>query len=292
MVPAGADGSQRAASRVLRAAGEPLQCGGTGLMLLILSASSFRSQLTGRHVSLDLLDLPRIAHEELELHGLAIPADFLKGWSAAKIEELRRGADKAACPALLLHEPDLQPLGSPSYSPGAIDRLRRVFQAAERLGCSSAGFGIKAQDNDTDFERVVESLKKVMEIAERLGLNMLIQPAAGLTETPDRVTELIKRVGGFRIGSLPDFEAAAATGDPAHYLRRLAPYAPVLFGSTVEFFKKGTHKAFDLGACAGALLEVGYDATVAIEYRGDDDIKQGVAQTRDELRRLIEEGKG
>lgn len=261
-------------------------------MLLILSASSFRSQLTGRRASLDLLSLPQLAHDELELHGLAIPADFLKGWTAKQMEELRRSADKAACPALLLHEPELQPLGHRNGGAVAVDRLRRVFQAAERLGCSSAGFGIKAADNEDEFERVIEALKIVMDSAERLGVNMLIQPSPGLTETPDRVTELIKRVGGFRIGSLPDFESAAASGDAAHYLKRLAPYAPVLFGSTVEFYKKGTHKTYDLGACAGALIEVGYDATIAVEYRGDDDPMEGVRLTRDEIRRLLEEGKG
>lgn len=257
-------------------------------MLHILSASSFRTKLTGRQASMDLMDLPQMAHEELELHGLAIPTDLLKGWNNKQLEHLRRNSDKAACPALLLHEPTLQPLSKPKNADDAVERLRRVFRAAERLGCSSAGFGIQASDNEREFEFVVESLKQVMETAEQLGVNMLIQPAPGLTETPDRVTELIKRVGGFRIGSLPDFEAAANSGDPAHYLRRLAPYAPVLFASTLEFYKKGTHKSYDLGACIGALQEVGYDATVALEYRGDDDPMKGVRQTHDEIRRLLE----
>lgn len=260
-------------------------------MLLILSASSFRSSLTGRRASLDLMSLPALAHDELGLHGLAIPADLLKGWDAGQLEQLRRNADKAACPALLLYEPQAQSFATERKSAQAHDRLVRVFQAAERLGCSSAGISIEAPNEAPLGDAIVDELKRVMETAERLGINMLIQPAPGLTETPDQMTELIKRVGGFRIGSLPDFEMAAASGDANQYLRRLAPYAPVLFGSTVEFNKNGSHKTFDLKPCVEALVEVGYDASIAIDYRGVGDAAKGVAHTRDELLRLFEEAK-
>ena len=120
---------------------------------------------------------------------------------------------------------------------------------------------------------------------------MLIQPGSGLTQTPEQLTEIIKRVGGFRIGSLPDFQVAADSGDANQYLRRLAPYAPVLFGSTVEFQKNGTHSAFDLKPCVEALVDVGYDASIAIDYRGSGDAAVGVSRTRDELLRLFEEAK-
>lgn len=263
----------------------------TSSMLLILSASSFRSSLTGRRPSLDLLSLPALAHEEMGLYGLAIPADLLKGWDASKLEQLRRNADKSACPALLLYEPQPQAFHTERKSGLAHDRLVRVFQAAERLGCSSAGFSVQAPNVPALTDSVVDELKRVMETAERLGINMLIQPAPGLTETPDLMTELIKRVGGFRIGSLPDFEMAAASGDANQYLRRLAPYAPVLFGSTVEFDKTGVHTTFGLKPCVEALVEVGYDASIAIDYRGAGDAADGVRRTRDELLRLFEEAK-
>jgi len=260
-------------------------------MLLILSASSFRSKVTSRRNKLDMFSLPAMARDELGLHGLAAPTDLLGGWEVAAMERLRRSADKAACPVLMLFEPTPQALANPMKSEEAMDRLGRVFQAAQRLGAPSVGLTVQAPNTTPAFNTVVEQLKQVMEVGERLGINMLLSPTVGLTQTPDRMTELIKRVGGFRIGSLPDFQAASASGDAEQYLRRLAPYAPVLFGSTVEFDEAGEHTAFDCKPCVRALLDIGYSATIAIDYRGKGDPAQGVVKTRDLLTRLIEEPK-
>jgi sugar phosphate isomerase/epimerase len=260
-------------------------------MLMILSASMFKSKLTGRKPPLDLLSLPKYAHDELGLNGLALPTDLLKGWDAARLEKLRQSADKAACPALLLYEVKDQPLVSGKRADTAVDRLIRVLYATDRLGCSSVGFSIAAPDDESIMDNVADRLKQLMKVAERLGVNMLIRPTAGLTSSPERMAELIQLVGGFRIGSLPDFEAAAQSDDAHSYMRRLAPYAPVLFGSSREFTKRGRHTAYDLTACVRALIDVGYDAAIAIEYRGDDDLAVGVAHTRDLIQRLYDKAK-
>lgn len=260
-------------------------------MLMILSASMFKAKLTGRKPPLDLLSLPKYVHDELGLNGLAIPTDLLKGWDADRLEQLRESADKAACPALLLYETKEQPMGRGKRADAAVDRLIRVLYATDRLGCSSVGFSISAPDDESVLDVVVDRLKEVMAVAERLGVNMLIRPSPGLTGSPDRMTELIQRVGGFRIGSLPDFEAAAQSDDAHAYMRRLAPYAPVLFGSSREFTKRGRHTAFDLTTCVDALIDVGYDAAIAIEYRGDGDLAVGVAQTRDVIQRMYDKHK-
>ena len=48
------------------------------------------------------------------------------------------------------------------------------------------------------------------------------------------MTELIKKIGGFRVGTFPDFEAAMQADDPAAYLRKLVPYASVVCATTVS----------------------------------------------------------
>jgi hypothetical protein len=64
---------------------------------------------------------------------------------------------------------------------------------------------------------------------------VLIAPAAGLTEDPERLTDLLKGIGGFRIGTMPDFHTAAKSGDPVGYLKKLTPYASVVNASTLGF---------------------------------------------------------
>jgi sugar phosphate isomerase/epimerase len=233
----------------------------------------------------------------LGLHGLNISTELLTGLTRDRIERLRERADKAGCACLLLIESEPQPLGSANEDAGAaaVERLNRVVQASHVLGCSVVALRAKGEDNSESFQRTVDRLRKVVERAERLELNVLVAPTEGLTATPERVTELIKKVGGFRVGTFPDFQAAAASADPVAYLRRLTPYAAVVSASTVKFAggkegdgdDPGAHSPYDLAPLVQAIQSVGYDGTLAIEYRGTGDAKMGVIRSRVALERLL-----
>lgn len=185
---------------------------------------------------MDLLDLPAFARQTLNLHGLALTTDLLAGADRSRIESLRERADKAGSAVLLLSEVNPQPFGgNETDAAAAAERIRRVIEAGQLLGASAVSTAITAADDPKVFDLVVERLKKVMERAERLDLNVLLAPAPGLTSTPDRITDLIKRVGGFRIGTYPDFQAASKSSDPLAYLRRLTPYATAVCASTLKF---------------------------------------------------------
>ncbi len=254
-------------------------------MLLILSARSFRKSIGAARKAMDLLDLPRVAHDELGLRGLLVTTDLLAGADTARIDRLRERADKAACPCLFLVETEAHPLAEPKSAPAAAatGRLERVLTAAQRLGCSAAAIAISGADSDAALELAAERLRPLAARADRLDLSLLIQPNPGLTATPERVTDLIKKVGGFRLGSLPDFQAAAASSDATGYLRRLSPYAPVVLASALGFSKEGEHEGYSLRVSADAITSVGFDGAVAIEYRGSGDVIEGVRRTRETL---------
>ncbi len=208
-------------------------------MLMTLSISSIRSLLKKRGAAppkLDLLEVPQYTREELGLHGLTLTTDLLAGSTRDRLVALREAGDKAGCAALVLIEPDPLPLAEPAESKGAqaTERMGRVLEAARLLGCSSVGFSIKGKNDEGSFERACERLKPIVDLGERMEINVLIRPTRGLTETPERTIELVKKVGGFRIGTLPDFQSAAESDDPGAYLRRLTPYASALLATTVE----------------------------------------------------------
>jgi hypothetical protein len=79
------------------------------------------------------------------------------------------------------------------------------------------------------------------------------------------------------------------------YLRRLTPYASVVSASTIKFAaEKGDestgplpHGPYELAPLVEAILSVGYDGTLAIDYRGTGDAKLGIIRSRVALERLL-----
>lgn len=279
-------------------------------MLLTLCASSIRALIHPGKGGMHILDVPAFTRDNLGLHGLNISTDLLKGSTRADLESLRDRADKAACSCLLLSELEPLPLADPDEDKAAagVERAIRVLRAAQVLGCNSASIATLASDTDEEFSDACTRLREVVEIAERLEINLLISPTTGLTATADRITDLIKRVGGFRIGSLPDFAAAALDPDPVTYLRRITPYASVVIASTKTFAESEDaeaddkplniedlldipvpeHESWDLKAMVGAVISVGFDITLGLNYQGDGDPVMGLIASRDALEDAME----
>lgn len=274
-------------------------------MLLTLSASCIRSMFApgrGGRGKLSVMELPDLARRTLGLHGLNVPTDLLAGLSREQLERLRDRADKAGAACLVLVEDEPLPLGveSESVAAGAVDRLRRVVQAGQLLGCNAVTVRPSGADAPEVLQRTAERMRKVVQSAEKIELNVLITPSEGLTASPERVTDLIKRIGGFRVGTFPDFQAAAASPDPVGYLRRLTPYAAVVSATTLRFVSASdgkkdpspddevTHQPYDLKPLVEAILSVGYDGTLAVDYRGEGDATLGIVRSRRALEAMLD----
>ncbi len=275
-------------------------------MLLTLAPSCIRPLigLTGKtkKPKIDLLDLPVYVRDHLQLSGLNLSTDLLAGADRKRLDMIRDRCDRASCACLLLQEQEQQALGGTtetSATPG-ITRLIKVVEAAQIIGCSAVAVSINAPDTDEALVLVAKRLRKVMERAEKLDINLVISPTKGLTYRPERVTELLKKVGGFRIGTYPDFQAAAESADPQGYLHRLTPYATVVSASSVQFVpsegkgargKAGTmtHKPYSLKQMIESILSVGYDGPLAIDYRGTGDMAAGLINCRDAIRECLVE---
>lgn len=272
-------------------------------MLLALAARSLRSMLVGKDASLSLTDLPRYAHEQLGLHGLMLSADLLAGRTRDDLARLRDSADRARCSCLVLLEETPQKLAAADAS-AAEERIRRVMAAASLLGCNAAGVALDAPDTPDALDQVSERLKRLMGEAEQREINLLIMPGPlgkGLTSSPERLTELLKKIGGFRVGTMPDFADAAKAEDMPAYLRKVTPYASAVLGSTLGFKALDgeladeraliEHDGFDLAAAVEAIAAVGYDGAVGLDYRGPGDLSMGLRRSREGFA-LAMDGKG
>lgn len=269
-------------------------------MLLTLNANSLRAALSGKagpqHLKLN--ELPTFTRQTLGLNGLTVPTTMLTGLGREALSALREQGDRAGCSVLSIIEDQPLALGADSRDDGAgaMDRLSRVLKAGYALGCSSVIVRIASKTGDEPLARTIDRLKEVADQAERLEVSILLVPHTGLTASTDGLTTLIKRVGGFRVGACPDFEIAAATDDPGLFMRRLTPYASAAIASTRKFVVNAggkespakddeltapvEHSPYSLDAMVKAMVAVGYDGSLAIEYRGEGDATLGVLRTR------------
>lgn len=236
-----------------------------------------------------LLEVPAFAINELDLRGLNIAASMLKGWSLSDLDKLRDEADKAACPCLVLEDgSELTLSRAQDTIDTAKERVTRLATAAHRLGCNAIAVRCKAGEDEASLQLTGQLFKDVMTTIERLELTMLVVPHAGLTADADRLTTLIKRVGGFRIGAMPTFGHAAESGDPSEELRKLAPYAGAIHATVEEFTRAGKHKGVDLHRCIEAIVSVSFVNTLAIEYVGEADPVKNITKARESIVAAIE----
>lgn len=272
-------------------------------MLLTLTTSTIRTQIAPRRgkPKMDLLDAPQFAHDTLGLHGLHLTTDLLAGSSQERLVSLRERADKIGCACLLLIEQAALPLADrdEDKADAAIERTHRVLQAAHLLGCNAAAIGVSGTDTNEAFERATDRLRIAVERADRLEINLLLKPTKGLTADPDRLTDLIKAVGRFRVMTYPDFESASAAEDPVAYLRRLTPYAGAVCATTTRFepvedawsvLAEGSipHVGYDLAPLVEAVRSVGFDGALGIDYRGKGDATLGAMMSKAALEAALD----
>jgi hypothetical protein len=236
--------------------------------------------------SQDILDVPRVSAETFGLRGVMIDAKHLAGWGIDSYDTFRNCGDKLNSPCLLVR--DSIPMDLLGASEKFLERIQRLSIAANRLGCNALAITPTFPENKESVDKIVLSLREAMVGIERLELNLLLQPCEGLSSNPDELIEIIKQIGGFRIGALPTFSTAGATGEGIEALRKLAPYA----GGIVADFPTGRGKK-NLDPVEGlkAIREVGYSNTVALNYTGKGDAVKEIKKVVKKMRDYLEDEK-
>lgn len=234
----------------------------------------------------DILEVPRVSAETLDLRGVMIDAKHLAGWGVESYDSFRNCGDKSKSPCLLVR--DNTPMDLLGASETALERIQRLSVAANRLGCNAISITPMFPDDKESADKIVNNLRSAMAGVERLELNLLLQPCEGLSSNPDELIEIIKQIGGFRIGALPTFSAAGATGNGIEALRKLAPYA----GGIVADFPTGRGKKnIDPVEGLQAVREVGYSNTIALNYLGKGDAIKEIKKVVKKMRKCLEDNK-
>ncbi len=232
---------------------------------------------------LAFFDIPAFTAEELELRGLVIPVDLVRGRSATDLERFRDAADRAHCPCLsLVHDSGID-FGADSDA--STKSLLTLFRAAKLLGCSEIAVRLSGASSTTDV--AVAPVRAVLQSVHAQDLNLLLRPSLVPVLDPATLVDTIKKIGGFHIGAMPTFAHAAATADGAETLRKLAPYSGAIEVSVDGFSKDGEHTAWDLSAYIEGLVGYGYTNKLAISWGGKTNWVAGVGRAREKLMQLL-----
>ncbi len=248
-------------------------------MLLTLAVSALRDQTSS--AGKDTLkpdDIPAYVSHEFDLRGLHVHTELLAGWQLRDIDRFRDRCDKAACPCLVIIEKTPLKLADQDgmVADAAADRVSKILRVAHRLGCSSAAIRVDDPGDEDGFEVACDHLRDIVRHAERTEINLLIAPSGGLTTTGQDLADLVRKVGGFRIGSFPSFAEAHASGDPAEYLRLVAPYASAISAS-------GELDPPAISQCVEAISAVGFDGTLAIEPAPGKDVESRIISAKETI---------
>lgn len=269
-------------------------------MLITLTARSLLNLIPDHKIgaaanataNLIVEDMPRLAIEQLGLRGMVIDTVLLKGWTLERLDKLRMQADQAGCPCLILRESFPVILGGgldPQAEENAFARIEIIARAAHRLGCNALSVMPKKIDNDMEFDFTATFLRRIMDRIDRMELNLLVEPGSGQMADPETLISLVKKVGGFRIGTLPSFGYAAATPDPVATMRQTAPFSSLILATCNDENAVNEHgqplPVINIKKCVEAIRTVGYEQILAIDYIG----KQNPVPIIENTKKLIEE---
>ena len=257
-------------------------------MVLTLSVGALRPLMKRAKKPLDIFELPTFVNEEMGLRGLNIPTDLLIGRTPKDFELLRDLSDKGHCPFLVLIETPALDLWSPGNHVAVIERIRRLASAANRLGCSSVAINLADVTTQERVDAVAKTLKLAMVEMDKFETTLLLQSVPGLLSDGKALIDLVKKVGGFRIGTMPSFHHAAANGGVSQELRRLAPYAQSITASVMGFSSSGEHTDWSLDECIETLRSVGYVNSISLDFLGKGDPIKPLSMARDMLSAAME----
>lgn len=252
-------------------------------ILLALCAGCAMTPLPRKGEPLDLFDIPKFVAETMELRGLVVPVDPIRGRTAAHLERFRDEADRAHCPCLTLMQD--APLDFGAADDSATKTLTTLLRAAKLLGCSEVAIRSKTQPENE--ERAVVAVRSVLQSPHAQDINLLLRPTLDPVSDPMQLMESIKRIGGFHIGAMPSFAHAEATGDGIATLRKLAPYAGAIELSVAGFTKDGEHPSWDIAAFVDGLLSYGYTNKFALSWEGKTNWVAGIERARERLMQLL-----
>jgi len=178
----------------------------------------------------------------------------------------------------------------------AVENHRPWLEAARALGCHSIRVNARSSGSyEQQQQHAADGLGALCEIADELGLNVLVENHGGLSSNGRWLAGVMRLVDHPRCGTLPDFgnfcmdwsrrDDPDAWYDRYKGVRELMPWAKAVSAKSHEFDADGNEIRTDYRRMIRIVLEAGYRGWIGVEYEGSKHPeREGVRLTR----RLLE----
>jgi len=220
------------------------------------------------------LDFPRIAREDFGLNGI----EFVNTLFGAPTEDYLKKLKSNAAD----HDVTMVLIMVDEEGDGCSDTLagRKQFEINHRkwvdianyLGCHAIRTNCRGPENvekKQALDWAEESYKMLLDYARPANINVVIENHGGVSNDPDWMLSLAKRLNDPLFGTYPDWRNPSADFDNYSYLQKTVAYA-----KGMSYRNQPTE---ELTAKMINLCQVsGYRGWYGIESRGREEVKKGI----------------
>jgi L-ribulose-5-phosphate 3-epimerase len=222
---------------------------------------------------------------------------YLEGFTQAVTKELKKVSDGEGVHNVLIMCDKCGRLGDPDAAKQtwSVDAHLPWLEAARTLGCHAIRVNAYSEAKEsygTQLDRTADGLRRLCEIGDTYGLNVIVEPHGGLSSNGAWLVALMDLVGHPRVGILPDFGNYGSKREGWAYdiyrgTAQSMPYAKGVSGKTFHFDAHGEESTMDFRRLMQMVKDSGFTGYVDIEYEGHEiDPETGIKLTRDLLVKL------
>ena len=235
-----------------------------------LAQWSFHKTLFAKQM--DHLDFARVARRDYGIEAIEYVNSFFKDKAAdaAYLAEMnKRAKDEGVYQHLIMIDGE-GALGDPDDAKRAkaVENHRKWLDAAKTLGCATIRVNAQSSGTPDEQERLAaDGLRRLVEIAAPLKLNVIVENHGGLSSHGDWLVRVMKRVDHPRIGTLPDF-GNFYEYDRYQAVGEMMPYAKAVSAKSHDFDAAGNETGIDYKRMMQIVLRAKFKSWVGIEYEG------------------------
>ena len=227
------------------------------------------------------LDFARISREDFGINGIEFVNTLFDVPTYDYLRRLKKNADENGVEMLLIMCDAEGEMASSSKKERvqAVINHHKWIDIAHYLGCHSIRtncYGPKDASKEELLNWAEESYNKLLDYAVQAKVSVLIENHGGISNDPDFLVALMKRVNNLYFGMLPDFRRPSAEFDNYGFLEKVLPYARALSVRT-QPTEEGAVRMIKL------CRDSGYKGYYGIETSS----REGIKETKRILERVL-----
>lgn len=272
-------------------------------MEISLAGWSIHRRFRAESGPLPLLDYPKVAAEEFDIHLIELNSPFFvydnpdnqatSGISDSYLKELRQRADDLGVGCLNIAvdgHGDLATIDEAERNQ-SVENHKKWVDICVALGCNAFRVnsgGLGDGDDEAKTEQCIKSYSELSEHSKQADVRLMMENHGGISFNPDVMTRIMDAVNNDHCCILADFLNWPAEDDKLENLRKVASYSWAIHGKFLSFDENGESPEIDCASAVKVLKDVGYSNPWGIEYEGKTDDHEGVLKSKALLEKHLE----